>query len=114
MKKIRDHPYNVKRESIGLKRANEIIKKYSDLRKNRVEKKLTEDDLKVLAENELEYTKYVPPNDIQFIKQVLLHPRERLKRTLAIKVKKNKKVPPPIHPKERLKQKVAKLKQQLK
>ena len=85
-----------------------MIKKYSDLRKKIVEKKLTEDEIKVLAENELEFTKYVPPNHVQFIKQVPLHSRERLKRTLAAKIKKNKKVLPPIHPRERLKQKVAK------
>ena len=114
LKKTRHHPYNVKRESVGLKKANEIIKKYLDFRKKRVKKKLTEDELKVLAENELEFTKYVPPNDVQFIKQVPLHPRETLQRTLAAKVKKNKKGPPPIHPRERLKQKVANLKQQLK
>ena len=60
-----------------------------DLRKKRVEKKLTEDELKVLAENELEFTKYVPPNDVQLLKQVPLHPRGRLKRTHAAKMKKN-------------------------
>ena len=56
----------------------------------------------------------MPPNDVQFIKQVPLHPRVTLQRTLVAKVKKNKKGPPPIHPRERLKQKVANLKQQLK
>ena len=36
--KIIDHPYNVKRESIDLKIGNEIIKKYSDLRKKELKK----------------------------------------------------------------------------
>ena len=36
--KIIDHPHNVKRESIDLKIGNEIIKKYSDLRKKELKK----------------------------------------------------------------------------
>ena len=67
MKKIRDHPYNVKEESISIKKANEI-KKILRFQKKRVGKKLIEDELKVLTENELEFTKYVPTNDVQFIK----------------------------------------------
>ena len=38
LKKIRDHPYDVKRESIGMKKTNEIIKRYSDLRKKELKK----------------------------------------------------------------------------
>ena len=61
------------------------------------------------------FTKYVPlpSDDVQFIKQVPLHPRERLKRTIAARLK-NKKLPPLLHPREQLKQKAAKLEKQLK
>ena len=88
MKKIRDHPYNVKRDTIGMRKSQEVKRKYTDLREKR---KLTENELKELAENELEFTKYVPSGDVQFIKEVPSCPKERLKRTPAAKFKKMKK-----------------------
>ena len=35
LKKLRDHPYNVKTESISLKKANEIIKKVLGFKKKK-------------------------------------------------------------------------------
>ena len=62
------------------------------------------------VENDVIFTKYVPP-DVEIIKQVPLHPRERLKRNLAAKLKTARAA---LHLRERLKQKVAKLEDEVK
>ena len=62
------------------------------------------------VESDVMFTKYVP-SDVEFIKQVSLHPSKRLKRNFAAKLKK---IRSPLHPRERLKQKVAKLEDKLK
>ena len=63
-----------------------------------------------MSKNDVILTKYVSP-DVRFIKQVSLHPKERLKRNLAAKLKKLR---AHSHPRKRLKQKVAKLEDELK
>ena len=52
-------------------------------------------------------------DNVQFVKQVPVHPRERFKKAIAARLK-NKKLPSPLHPRERLKQKVAALETNLK
>ena len=109
MQKTRDHPYNLKSESLRTKRVDlsnsKIRQQINSAKREKQFNKILND-----AENDVIFTKYVPP-DIEFIKQVPLHPRERLKRNLAAKLKK---VRAPLHPRERLKQKVAKLEDELK
>ena len=64
-------------------------------------------------ENKIKFIKFIPSDDVQSVKQVPVHPRERFKKSIAARLK-NKKLLPPLHPRERLKQKVAPLEKNLK
>ena len=68
---------------------------------------------KKLAENKVKFTKFIPSDNVQFVKQVPAHHREKFIKAIAARLK-NKKLPPPLHPRERLKQKVAALEKDLK
>ena len=109
MQKTRDHPYDLKNESLRTKRVDwsnsKIRQQINSTKREKKFNKILND-----VENDVIFTKYVSP-DVEFTKQVPLHPRERLKRNLAAKLKK---VRAPLHPRERLKQKVAKLEDELK
>ena len=64
-------------------------------------------------EKKIKFTKFIPLDNVQFVKQVPAHPRERFKKAVAVRLK-NKKLPLPLYPRERLKQKVAALEKKLK
>ena len=61
-------------------------------------------------ENKIKFTKFIPLDDVQFVKQVPVHPRERFKKAIAARLK-NKKITSAPTP---LKQEVAALEKNLK
>ena len=109
MQKTRDHPCNLKNKSLRRKRVDlsnlKIRQQINSAKREKQFNNILND-----VENDLIVTKYVPP-DVEYIKQVPLHPRERLKRNLAAKLKTARAA---LHLRERLKQKVAKLEDEVK
>ena len=86
MQKTRDHSYNLKNESLRTKRidlSNSKIRQQINSAKGEKQFNKILNDVK----NDVIFTKYVPP-DVEFIKQVPLHPRERLKRNFSCRTTK--------------------------